>query len=103
MYLQGPADLAIELVSPDSRKRDRVEKFREYEAGGVREYWVIDAARRKAEFFHLGEDRHYHPINIGADGIFHSQVLSGLWLRVDWLWETPLPRSFRVMQELGII
>src|SRR5258708_5576587 len=27
-YLDGPADLAVEVVSPDSKKRDRVEKYR---------------------------------------------------------------------------
>ncbi len=42
-YLDGPADLAIEIVSPESVLRDRGAKYAEYEAGGVREYWIIDA------------------------------------------------------------
>jgi Uma2 family endonuclease len=38
LYLEGPADLVIEIVSPTSRTTDRVHKFREYETGGVPEY-----------------------------------------------------------------
>jgi Uma2 family endonuclease len=37
-YLDGPADLVVEIISPDSRARDRGEKFYEYEQGGLREY-----------------------------------------------------------------
>ena len=41
-YLEGPADLVVEIVSPDSVGRDRGDKFYEYEAGGVPEYWLLD-------------------------------------------------------------
>ena len=40
-YLDGPADLTIELVSAESRLRDRGEKFAEYEIGGVKELGLI--------------------------------------------------------------
>ena len=55
-YLEGPADLVVEIVSPDSGARDRGEKFYEYERGGVPEYWLLDYARRQAEFYQLGQD-----------------------------------------------
>lgn len=32
-HLAGPADLAVEIVSPDTRRHDTVEKLREYEEG----------------------------------------------------------------------
>lgn len=41
-YLDGPADLVVGIVSPDSVGRDRGEKFYEYAQGGVPEYWLID-------------------------------------------------------------
>src|SRR5687768_12120193 len=41
-YIDGAPDLAVEIVSPDSQNRDRRDKFLEYQAAGVREYWVID-------------------------------------------------------------
>ncbi len=36
-YLDGPADLVVEIISPGSVTIDRVDKFQEYEAGGVRQ------------------------------------------------------------------
>jgi hypothetical protein len=33
-YLDGPADLVVEIISRDSRARDRGDKFYEYEQGG---------------------------------------------------------------------
>ena len=55
-YLDGPADLAIEIISPESEARDLVDKLNEYEAAKIPEYWVIDWMRRNALFFLLGED-----------------------------------------------
>ena len=40
--LDGPADLVIELVSADSVERDYKEKYKEYAAAGVREYWIVE-------------------------------------------------------------
>ena len=103
MYLDGPADLAVEVVSADSQRRDRVDKFYEYERGGVREYWLIDPLSKQAEFYLLGDDRIYHPASVGADGEFHSAVLDGLRLKVDWLWQEPLPPLLTVLKEWGIV
>ena len=88
-FLDGPADLAVEIVSPDSVTRDRVEKYREYEAGGVREYWLIDPEARQAEFFFLATDGRYRPLPVESDRAFRSVVLPGLWLTTDWLWRRP--------------
>lgn len=102
-YLDGPADLAIEIISPDSRARDRVDKYHEYEQAGVREYWLIDPARKQAEFYRLGSNGIYSAVTIGDDGTFHSQVMEGLWLKVDWLWQDPLPTLMSVLKEWGLV
>ena len=91
-HLEGPADLVVEIISPGSRTVDRGEKFFEYEEGGVKEFWLIDPIRKQAEFYRLGRDSVFHPIE-PKDGIFRSRVLDGLWLEVAWLWERPLPRA----------
>ena len=102
-YLDGPADLAVEIISPDSRTRDRVEKYCEYEQAGVREYWLIDPARELADFYQLNADGIYSQIIIDDDGIFHSAVIEGLWLKVDWLWQDPLPTLMSVLKEWGLV
>ena len=40
--LEGQGDLVVELISDDSVRPDRVDKFEEYRAAGVPEYWVLD-------------------------------------------------------------
>lgn len=91
--LAGPADLVIEVISEDSVARDRVKKFHEYEAAGVREYWMIDSrpGRESAEFWVLDQEGEYQPAPISDDGVYRSAVLPGFWLRVDWLWVEELP------------
>jgi Uma2 family endonuclease len=88
-YVDGPADLVVEIISPDSRTIDRVDKYREYEAGGVREYWIIDPDRRQSEFYRHGRDGRFRLISAGEDGVFRSAMMKGLWLRVEWLWQRP--------------
>lgn len=102
-YLEGPADLAVEIVSPESGARDRGEKFYEYEAGGVREFWLIDPIRQQAEFYLLGEDNLFHHVSPGADGIYRSTVIAGFWFKVEWLWEQPLRPVVEVLRELKLV
>jgi Uma2 family endonuclease len=90
-HLQGPADLAVEIISPDSRARDRGEKFFEYEQGGVREYWLIDPVRKQAGIYALGKNGIYRLSERRRRRHLSSQVLKGLWLQVSWLWQSPLP------------
>ncbi len=100
-YLDGPADLVIEIISPESAACDRGEKFYEYETGGVPECWLIDPLRKWAEFYRLGALGLYEPIFSGREGLFHSEVVPGFWLRVEWLWQEPLPSSLRVLGEIA--
>ena len=98
-FLHGPADLVVEVISPSSAERDRVAKFREYEAGGVREYWLIDPEGKLAEFYVAGEGGRYERCDVEGD-IYCSAVLEGFWLRLEWLWSEPLPRLDDVLREL---
>jgi Uma2 family endonuclease len=86
--LNGPADLIIEVVSKDSLRRDRVDKFDEYEAAGVREYWILDnrPKRNRAQFYQLDEAGQFQPVT-PEDGVYRSAVLPGFWLRLEWLWQ----------------
>jgi Uma2 family endonuclease len=39
---QGPPNLAVEVLSPGTRRNDEVTKRKLYERTGVAEYWVVD-------------------------------------------------------------
>ncbi len=98
-FLDGPADLAIEIVSPESVLRDRGAKYAEYEAGGVREYWILDPETRRADFFVLDAEGRYQQAQPDAGGRYGSAVLPGFWINVGWLWQTPLPPVRQVLRE----
>jgi len=99
-YLDGAADLVVEIISPESIGRDRGEKFVEYERAGIAEYWLIDPDRRRAEFYRLDARGMYRLIEPDAQGIYRSDVVEGFWLRVDWLWQEPLPLEEEVLREI---
>jgi Uma2 family endonuclease len=99
-HVDGPPDLIVEIVSPESLARNRGEKFYEYARGGVPEYWLIDPQARWAEFYHL-KAGHYRPAFSGDEGVYRSEALPGFWLRVEWLWQEPLPHPLRVLGEIA--
>jgi Uma2 family endonuclease len=51
--INGPADLVAEVISPESRRRDRFDKKDLYEQHGVREYWLIDPEGPTVEVYYL--------------------------------------------------
>jgi Uma2 family endonuclease len=101
-WIEGPADLVVEIVSPESEERDWETKLGEYAAGGVSEYWVLDRDRREAAFFQLGEDGHYVRVMPEEEAIYHSRTLPGFWLRIDWLWQLPTP-DLEAAEALGLL
>lgn len=102
-YLDGPADLVVEIISPGSRRTDRVTKFSEYEQGGVREYWLLDPKYKGTDFYVRDNNGKFQPVAVGPDGIYRSVVLDGFWIKVDWLWQRPLPSLTDVLKTWGRI
>jgi len=101
-FVDGPADIAIEIVSPESRKRDRTEKYREYQQGKVREYWLIDPAQRTAEIYRLSEAGTYDRAPQGDPPRLRSEVIPDLWIDPAWLW-APMPDEKIAFKEWGLI
>jgi Uma2 family endonuclease len=48
--MTGGPDIAVEIVSRDSRQRDYGEKKQLYAEAGVTEYWIIDPSNNAANF-----------------------------------------------------
>jgi Uma2 family endonuclease len=55
--MEGPPDLAVEVISPSSIEVDRTDKFAEYRAAGVTFYWLVDPAERTIEAWELKRGR----------------------------------------------
>ncbi len=102
-YVDGTADLIIEIVSPESFYRDTDKKFEEYEQAGVNEYWIIDYRLRTANFYGFDENGKYKMLPISAEGIFESRVIEGLWIKTDWLWQEELPNLMDVLKDWKLV
>ena len=101
-YLDGGADLLIEIVSPSTEGIDRDAKFKEYEQAGIKEYWIIDTIRRRADFYQLNAQGFYEVVPSDNNGIYFSIVIDGLWLKTEWLWQ-PLPLEINIYKEWSLI
>jgi hypothetical protein len=64
---------------------------------------LLDHIRRQAEFYQLGPDGIYRLVPLGQDGIYRSAVLHGLWLKVEWLWQEPLPSLISMLKEWRLV
>lgn len=52
----GAPDLAIEIVSPSSRRMDYSTKNALYSDAGVREYWIVDPEKERTTVYHYEKD-----------------------------------------------
>lgn len=84
--LDGGPDLAIEVHS-SNRLEDVGPKFAEYQAAGVRWYWMIDPVSRTLHAYSLGANGVYALEWQGRDGdVFHPNGMPGLALSLQELW-----------------
>ncbi len=97
-YLDGAADIAIEIVSPESIARDYGVKFQEYEQAGVREYWLFDPMRQQADIYVLSDDKLYHRAKLDEQGRLVSTLLPGFALDASTLWRDTLPVGAELIQ-----
>lgn len=80
MFFPTP-DLVIEILSPSTKLRDRGVKFKDYQAHGVNEYWIIDPSDDTLEQYHLfGEE--YQLILKSAVGDVKSFAVEGFQIPI---------------------
>lgn len=97
-YMNGPADICVEVVSPESEARDYGDKFAEYEKGGVREYWIFDPIREEYRFFRLNARGKYKSFFVDANDNYTTPLLPRLTLHVPTLWQSTLPDIIQVVE-----
>jgi len=91
--LNGAPDIAVEIVARESRDRDYTKKRDLYEAAGVTEYWIIDPLQQRCEFLRLVSGK-YETAALDEGHIFHSSVIRGFWIDVDWLLAEKVPVAY---------
>ncbi len=80
--VMGAADLVAEVISPESRRRDRIDKRDLYEQHGVREYWLIDPEAGTVEVLHLEAGEFQLAGRWRPDEQARSRLLEGFAVRV---------------------
>jgi Uma2 family endonuclease len=88
---RGIFDLCVESLSDGDQRdidRDVIEKFEEYAAGGVQEYYILDDGGAATRFYRLTQRGVYEPLPI-TNGVVRSLVLPGFQLRVADLYVRP--------------
>ena len=89
---KGVFNLCVESLSHSEKKhitRDTDDKKKEYEGGGVREYYILDARGIETAFYRLDKRGKYRKIRPGKGDIIRSAVLPGFQFRISDLYTRP--------------
>lgn len=84
-YLNGPAELVIEILRPGHEYSDRILKRDIYAASGVPEYWLIDPKTQQTEFLGL-TDGVYQVRSLDGDNCYRPSSIPGLVFHPEQLW-----------------
>lgn len=95
--VKGPADIVIEVVSPESEHRDYGKKLIEYRTAGVPEYWIINPLTEQCDFHRLGDAGRYHNHQFGDNGQYTTPLLPDLVIDVAVFWQESMPDVIRVV------
>jgi Uma2 family endonuclease len=82
-----PPDFIVEVLSPSTETTDRKIKFKDYEAHGVSEYWIVDPETETVEQYILRSDK-YELILKSNNGNIKSEVLKGFEIPVRAIFNT---------------
>ena len=84
----GIPDLMIEIISPSSVIRDRVDKKNLYERLNVSEYWIIDPQYQDIEVYTIQNGRYelYSGVTM-FEGVLKSTIFEGIAINLADLFE----------------
>jgi Uma2 family endonuclease len=80
--INGPVDLAVEVISLGDRNRDRIEKRDLYEQYGIKEYWLIDPEAQTIEVLQLDKGRYQLLTHATSGQKAASKLLPGFEVQV---------------------
>ncbi len=81
-FLRIVPTLVVEILSPSTARRDRLEKKRLYEANEVEEYWLADPDRREVVVFRLVRMKYTSGTRYSASRTLRSRALPGFAVAV---------------------
>ncbi len=79
---KGAPDMVIEILSPSTRRHDRLVKLNLYQRAGVREYWIVSPSEQTVEVFLLKDGWLVSHAFYEKDGIAKVNVLEGCFIEL---------------------
>src|SRR5262249_18816283 len=101
-HLEGPPDMLVEIVSPESFHRDWDEKPAEYERAGVPEYWIVNPLSQRTDVLVLSAAGKYDIVP-EHDGWLVSTAIPGFRLRTEWFWPATRPKVADALREIAAL
>lgn len=90
-----PPDLIVEVTSKSTEATDRGDKFEDYQAHGVKEYWIVDPRLKTIEQYLLKRSKYVLEGKVSKPNEIFSQQLKGM--------EFPAEAAFSVKANLKLI
>ncbi|MTI94101.1 MAG: Uma2 family endonuclease [Firmicutes bacterium] len=85
--IAGAPTLVVEILSPSTSRKDRVQKLQIYRRAGVRHYWLVDPEAKTLECFALKAGR-YVMVASGMDtAVVRHPQFSGLTVDLSRIWQ----------------
>ena len=80
---KGAPDLVVEVLSPSTRRHDRLIKLDLYQRAGVKEYWIVDPDSQSVQVF-LQDDNSSLRLHedYGREDIAKVNVLDGCFIEL---------------------
>lgn len=79
---KGAPDLVIEILSPSTRRHDRLIKLGLYQRAGVREYWIVDPENKAVQVFLQDDGSLKIHEDYGREDVAKVNVLSGCFVEL---------------------
>lgn len=92
---RGRPELVLEIVSPSSRRHDRVRKVQWYASLGIPEYWIVDVDDRMVQRLRLKGRQYLLAQQAAEDEVFRPASMEGLEIPLAELWSALTPPRAR--------
>lgn len=79
---KGAPDLIVEILSPSTRRHDRLVKLGLYQRAGVREYWIVNPEEKTVQVLLLEAGKLLPREEYGQDGVAKVNVLNGCFIEL---------------------
>ena len=90
--MEGPPDLAVEVLSPSSGTTDRRDKFKLYASGKVKHYWIVDPKARTIEAYRLSGGKYVGRVRGSGSDVVRLPPFNDLKISLAELWRPKLKK-----------